>query len=109
MAKTFFDIFMSDPFFVEPVTLDPNGTPVIINAMVVRKSAGTINVRSKQGMSQSSIYDVEIHVSIKDLPQVVQGKTSFSLYKRIGDAQVTVMTVGAIIYNDSEHFHLGLI
>lgn len=109
MAKSFYDVFMSDPFFSEDIILDPNGTPEIINAMVVRKNASSINVRSKQGISQSSIYDIEIHVSIKDVPQIVQGKTAFSLFKRIGDAQVSVMTVGSIIYNDSEHFHLGLI
>lgn len=107
---TYKEIFMSDPEFTEEVGLiQPNVEQVRIRAQVTRRAQGSLVAKSRQGSNETALYDVEVHVAAADLVFVVIGKTKISVFKRIGDALETIMTVGNIIYNDTDHFQLGLI
>ena len=102
--------FADDPDFGESVIMQqPGDSPVTVNAVVYRHEGDTMSQNRLPGGSITGhTYSVELCIGRTVCPSVLVNGTIFTLPKRMGE-EPKAMKVGAVLYNDSESFKLGLI
>jgi hypothetical protein len=112
--SSLFDTILFDSVFLssgleDSIQIVENNVPRTIKAIVTRGSANKLSLASAKSDPKIMLYDVEIRVSLTDVPAVKLNGTIFRLKKRTSDTATTDMRVGALLESDSASFKLGLL